>query len=81
MVSWGVMVYRRGFRLTDEKLVHLLPIRFIISYSIISGKTESGKKNLAKMSVKPGPKKKKEGTGDAVFDQEQQFILRMPPVG
>lgn len=34
---------------------------------------------MKKMSLKPGPKKKKEGTGDAVFDQEQQFILRMPP--
>lgn len=31
------------------------------------------------MSIKPGPKKKKEGTGDVLFDQEQQFILRMPP--
>ena len=32
------------------------------------------------LGLKPGPKKRKEGTGDAVFDQEQQFILRMPAV-
>lgn len=31
-----------------------------------------------KMGTKPGLKKKKEGGGDAAYDQEQQFIMRLP---